>query len=142
MTKQEAIKAMSEGKKVTHENFSSNEWMTIDRNQILLEDGVKCSPYEFWRWRTSESWNDGYSIFTEKKHDKQLKDLEIGHAVWCGGDSGFCDSGIEKVENITFKFDDETGEKYKVIHLSNDRLFDSRDGYALTPPTAYYLKIV
>ena len=64
MTKQEAKQAMSEGKKVTHQNFASNEWMTIDGNQILLEDGVRCSQYEFWRWRTNESWNDGYSIYT------------------------------------------------------------------------------
>jgi hypothetical protein len=63
MTKEEAIKAMSEGKKVTHRHFSSNEWMIMNGNQILLEDGIQCSQYEFWRWRTDESWNDGYEIF-------------------------------------------------------------------------------
>lgn len=43
MTKQEAITAMREGKKVTHRYFSSNEWMTFDNDgKILLEDGVKC----------------------------------------------------------------------------------------------------
>ncbi len=73
---------------------------------------------------------------------KQLKDLEIGNTVWCGGDSGFCTEQTETIENITFKFDEDTGEKYKVIHLSNDRLFDSRDGNALTPPLAYYIKLL
>jgi len=65
MTKQEAIKAMSEGKKVTHRHFSSNEWVTIDGNQILLEDGVKCSTYEFWKWRTDPSWDSDWDIFDQ-----------------------------------------------------------------------------
>lgn len=63
MTKQDAIQAMREGKKVTHEHFSSNEWMMMVDDRILLEDGVICSQYEFWRWRTNESWNQGYSLF-------------------------------------------------------------------------------
>lgn len=62
MTKQEAIKAMQKGQKVTHRYFTPNEWMTIENGQIVLEDGVRCSPYEFWRWRTDESWNDGYTL--------------------------------------------------------------------------------
>lgn len=63
MNKEEAIKAMSDGKKVAHRYFSPNEWMTLSENQIVLEDGVQCSQYEFWRWRTDESWNDGYKLF-------------------------------------------------------------------------------
>lgn len=63
MTKTEAIEAMRQGIKITHEHFSPDEWMTMKGNLILLEDGVECSQYEFWRWRTDESWNDGYSVF-------------------------------------------------------------------------------
>lgn len=70
---------------------------------------------------------------------KELKDLEVGNKVWCGGDSGFCRSDIEKVEKIEWKFDEDTGEKYKVIVLSGSRKFDSRNGVAITPPKAYYL---
>lgn len=63
MTKSEALVHMESGVKVTHRHFSDNEWMTIVDCKILLEDGVKCSQSEFWRWRTDASWNDGYSIF-------------------------------------------------------------------------------
>ena len=69
----------------------------------------------------------------------ELKDLEVGDKVWCGGDSGFCQDDIEKVEKIEWKFDEDTGKKYKVIILSDGRKFDSRDGRAITSPTAYYL---
>jgi hypothetical protein len=63
MTKQEAIEAMRAGKKVTHEWFTPDEWMTMQGGLIHLEDGVKCPPSEFWRWRTDSSWNDGYSLY-------------------------------------------------------------------------------
>lgn len=69
----------------------------------------------------------------------QLKDLEIGNEVWCGGDSGFCHAGVERVERVEFKFDENSGEKYKVIILNGNRKFDSRYGGAITPPKAYYL---
>ena len=71
----------------------------------------------------------------------KLKDLKVGNKVWCGGDSGFCRSDIEKVEKIEWKFDEDTGEKYKVIILKGDRKFDSRNGRAMTPPKAYYLMV-
>jgi hypothetical protein len=63
MTKQQAIEAMREGKKVTHTWFSPNEWMTMEGNKIVLEDGVKCYPFEFWPYRQDVSWNDGYEFF-------------------------------------------------------------------------------
>lgn len=70
----------------------------------------------------------------------KLLDLEPGNKVWCCGDSGFCDNGIEKVKKVSFKFDENTGEKYKVIHIAGERLFDSRNGCPLTPPLAYYIE--
>jgi hypothetical protein len=63
MTKEEAIAAMRQGKRVTHHWFTSDEWMTIDRGEILLEDGVRCDYYEFWNSRFQEGWKDGYSLF-------------------------------------------------------------------------------
>ena len=66
MTKQEAIEKMRQGIKITHENFTSDEWMTMDGFTIVLEDGVKCDDFEFWRWRTDKSWNDGYSFFKQR----------------------------------------------------------------------------
>ena len=69
----------------------------------------------------------------------ELKDLEKGNKVWRGGNSGFCYDDIVHVENISYKYDEDTGEKYKVIHTSSQK-FDSRDGSPLEPPTAYYIK--
>ena len=63
MTKQEAIIKMKQGEKITHRFFSLEEWMTIDNGEILLEDGVRCSEDEFWKWRTDKSWDDGYEIY-------------------------------------------------------------------------------
>ena len=40
----------------------------------------------------------------------ELKDLEVGDKVWCGGDSGFCQDDIEKVEKIEWKFTKELDE--------------------------------
>lgn len=62
MTKAEAIQAMSEGKKVRHHYFYDGEWMTMQNGKILLEDGVVCSPNEFWSWRWGTEWNDGYEL--------------------------------------------------------------------------------
>lgn len=67
MNKQEAIQAMLEGKKVTHLYFSNDEWVTMENGQILLEDGVRCSPNEFWRWRTDAMWETDWSIYEEQK---------------------------------------------------------------------------
>lgn len=40
MTKEEAIRAMSEGKKVRHRYFSKDEWVTINSSGLYeFEDG-------------------------------------------------------------------------------------------------------
>jgi hypothetical protein len=69
----------------------------------------------------------------------ELTALEEGNKVWCGCNSGFCHDDIEIVKSIEWKYDENTGEKYKVIILSENRKFDSRSGKAITVPTAYYL---
>lgn len=61
MTRKEAIKAMSEGKKVRHRYFSSDEWMTqLPNGDYLLEDGVvvnsHCIYEDFWKYRQGEDW--------------------------------------------------------------------------------------
>lgn len=63
MTKTDAIIAMEQGKKITHRDFTPDEWMTMRKGKIVLEDGVQCTPIEFWRWRTGSSWDDGYSLY-------------------------------------------------------------------------------
>jgi hypothetical protein len=34
--------------------------------QMVLEDGVECSPFEFWRWRTDESYETDWELFEKK----------------------------------------------------------------------------
>jgi hypothetical protein len=52
MSKEEAIQAMKEGKKVTHRFFSSDEWMTIENGFLLLEEGVRISLEDFFNFRS------------------------------------------------------------------------------------------
>ncbi len=64
MLKGEAIKAIQRGEKVTHQNFSPDEFMEKGRHGgIQFEDGVQSTLFEFFRVRTGESWETGYSIF-------------------------------------------------------------------------------
>jgi hypothetical protein len=63
MTKDSAIQAMKDGAKVTHRYFSRDEWMRMEGDTIILEDGVKCSSAEFWKDRLDEFWEDDWSIF-------------------------------------------------------------------------------
>jgi hypothetical protein len=63
MTKGNAILAMKKGKKVTHYYFSREEWATMKNGQIVLEDDVKCSPDEFWRWRQGPDWEIDWEIW-------------------------------------------------------------------------------
>ncbi len=63
MTKAQALDAMRSGKKVTHIFFSPNEWMTIQNDQILLVDGVRCYPDDFFKYRSDKSWQSGYSLY-------------------------------------------------------------------------------
>jgi len=65
MTKKGAILAMMTGRKVTHRFFSPDEWITMEGNEMVLEDGVRCDPDEFWRWRILSGWEDGWSFYNE-----------------------------------------------------------------------------
>ena len=54
---------MYRGRKITHRYFSPGEWMTMQNGMIVLEDGVICSPQEFWKQKTDPVWDDGYKLF-------------------------------------------------------------------------------
>ena len=62
MNKQEAIAELMAGKMIRHRYFSSDEWMKMSEGYILFEDGNQCTPIEFWRSRTDDSWDTGWSI--------------------------------------------------------------------------------
>ena len=63
MSKEEAIQAMKEGKKVTHRFFSSDESMTIENGFLLLEDGVRISLEDFFNFRSDSLWDNGYELY-------------------------------------------------------------------------------
>lgn len=63
MSKEEAIQAMKEGKKVTHRFFASGEWMTIEHDHLLLEDGVRISLEDFFHFRCDSLWENGYELY-------------------------------------------------------------------------------
>ncbi|QNR52340.1 hypothetical protein Ace_0016 [Escherichia coli phage vB_EcoS_Ace] len=56
MTRNEAVKAMLEGKKVTHRYFSMHEYLFMKYEVITTEDGYKFN-HEFY---SREMFNDGW----------------------------------------------------------------------------------
>ena len=72
MTKQEAIQAMREGKKVTHRHFTGLEWVATNQSEseYIFEDGVKCSAQLFWALRSDESWETDWELWNEKLIEK------------------------------------------------------------------------
>jgi len=70
MTKDEANKAMDEGLRVTHKYFCEHEWVERRRFMFAFEDGIQCTPREFWRFRNGTGWDDGWSIVEEAPTEK------------------------------------------------------------------------
>jgi len=66
MTKNEAIGHMRNGVKITHTYFDKKEWMMIKGDNMVLEDGVVFPIDEYWKYRTQDYWNDGYSFFKQE----------------------------------------------------------------------------
>jgi hypothetical protein len=67
MTWKEAEQEMINGKKITHMYFSSNEWMKLspDKTKYEFEDGVTCSPRQFWADRQQPFFQNDWSLFVE-----------------------------------------------------------------------------
>lgn len=64
MTKEEAIKAMSEGKKVRHRYFGRDEWVTMKPDgSYLFEDGCSVSSELFWFDRQNSWWDKDWEIW-------------------------------------------------------------------------------
>ena len=64
--KVEAVALMMQGNRMTHENFSDNEWLTMEGTKYLFEDGVICSPELFWADRQGSGWETGWTIYKAK----------------------------------------------------------------------------
>jgi hypothetical protein len=64
LTKEQAIEAMKQGKRVTHRYFDDVEFIAMNsKGMIVFEDGViSVDPEEFWKWRTSHLFDNGWTI--------------------------------------------------------------------------------
>lgn len=74
MTKQEAIQAMKEGKKVTHRFFSRGEWVEMTGSKsasgddlISTEEGYSIPQFTFFSDRNLPQWENGWSIYNQHK---------------------------------------------------------------------------
>lgn len=63
MSKEEAIKMMGKGKRMTHIYFSKGEWVTYWQGSVLFEDNVRMPINQFWADRQLKGFNDGWSEF-------------------------------------------------------------------------------
>jgi len=66
MTKEEVIKALDNGEKVTHSTFIPDEFIQLyPNNSTFYEDENKnlISKNQFWKYRTKIIWNNNWSIF-------------------------------------------------------------------------------
>jgi hypothetical protein len=70
MTIQEAIREMKMGKKITHTYFLPEEWMTLNDNIFIFNDGAQCHPEDFWKYRQFSAWKIGYSIWNKNSINK------------------------------------------------------------------------
>jgi hypothetical protein len=63
MTKEEAIEKMKCGIKMTHRFFDPKEWITMQDNFIVTEEGSRFPAVRFWKYRTEEAWDNDWQIF-------------------------------------------------------------------------------
>jgi len=69
MTRAEALQAMIDGHKVTHEYFTDDEFIYMKGQNIWSEDGYNFGTVyaEFWQTKSDNPcFGDGWSIYKEK----------------------------------------------------------------------------
>ncbi len=62
MNREDAIKAMKQGKKVTHRFMSWNEYIYMIGDVLYDEEDCILNFEEFWKHRNVENWNKDWSI--------------------------------------------------------------------------------
>lgn len=67
MTKEEAKKALNEGKKVSHKYFSDKEYIVKTEGKLQDERGYLFSEALFWMDRSSAPWKEGWKLYETKK---------------------------------------------------------------------------
>ena len=63
MTKNEALKALEEGKKITHKYFSNDEYICKCDSEFYMCESGYMPIGDFWNYRQSPDWDNDWSIF-------------------------------------------------------------------------------
>lgn len=77
----------------------------------------------------------------EDKPEAKLMKKEQGDTVYmdCLSSMGASSAGDIKITKTKYKYDENTGEKYKVIIVEGGAKFDSRNGEPLNKQSMYYI---
>lgn len=70
-----------------------------------------------------------------------FKDAKPGMYAYVDGESSFCEGGYELITDIKTKYNEDTGEPYKVI-VTEDGTYRGDNGYAITAPSAYSIYFI
>lgn len=64
MSKTEAMSALRNGHRVTHKYFVTGDWIRWSdmRCALIDQDAIEMSWTEFWAYRNTEGFNDGWEI--------------------------------------------------------------------------------
>lgn len=62
LTKEEAIEALQQGKKVIHKSFTDNEFIYMKDGDLCDETGLILDYFEFWKDRSTEPFLTDWSI--------------------------------------------------------------------------------
>jgi hypothetical protein len=77
---------MKQGAKVKHSTFAKDEWIRQIGVVIFTEDGYQKTQEDFWHWRQSEGFDEGWTIVPED------------HYVWLNINTGeFSNSWIKDI---------------------------------------------
>lgn len=66
----------------------------------------------------------------------EVKDVIVGDYLYVGGESGFCGGGYEKIVEIKTKYNEDTGEQYKVF-ITEEDFWWSDKGERIKGPKRY-----
>jgi hypothetical protein len=69
LNKEQALEEMRKGWKLTHGYFTDDEWVTIENNLMVFEDGVKISVEEFFDIR-KEGFDNGWTKWFPSASEK------------------------------------------------------------------------
>jgi hypothetical protein len=79
MTREEALQAMKDGKKVTHRLFKDKEYLYMTEGAILTQDyyNVGDETCEFWKAHSDSCWQKDWILFGEVEKAELIKETPV-----------------------------------------------------------------